>query len=279
MRVTDLGGHSGCKILLCEEGNGAYVRKKSGSLEYNARLQNQAKKQADFNNMLIKAPRIIDTGYDEKGLFYFDMEYVQGITLAEYIKTIEIGKIRNLVTSIVTNIVDLGKETYSDSQCFINKIRSLKKILSAHDNAIVNAAIEMLEKHSWDKFYQTACHGDLTLENIIIKDNQIYLIDFLDSFYDSWIMDVSTLMQDVQTMWSYRKEEPDINAIIRLMIFRDILLDEVKDIAGDTYIEVYYALLLKLVRIFPYTKDEDTYLFLNKKVESVMEIIKMEEEQ
>ena len=40
--------------------------------------------------------------------------------------------------------------------------------------------------------------------------------------------------------------------------------------------EVYYALLLKLIRIYPYTKDEKTYMFLNQKTQSVMNII-MEE--
>lgn len=89
---------------------------------------------------------------------------------------------------------------------------------------------------------------------------------FLDSFYDCWIMDISTLMQDVQTLWSYRfQEEININTLIRLIVFRDILMDKVKQISKDDEIEVYYALLLKLIRIFPYTQDEYTYEFLIKK--------------
>lgn len=131
--------------------------------------------------------------------------------------------------------------------------------------------------HSWDRFGKTACHGDLTLENIIMKDNQLYLIDFLDSFYDCWIMDISTLLQDVQTLWSYRyQDEISNNTLIRLIIFRDILIDKVKSIVGSEYIEVYYALLLKLIRIYPYTKDERTYEFLNKETKAVIEIIKKE---
>ena len=110
-----------------------------------------------------------------------------------------------------------------------------------------------------------------------MKDGQLYFIDFLDSFYDCWIMDISTLLQDVQTLWAYRNDENmDINTSLRVLIFRDILVDEVQDKFGINIVEVYYALLLKLIRIYPYTKDEKTYMFLNQKTQSVMNII-MEE--
>ena len=81
-------------------------------------------------------------------------------------------------------------------------------------------------------------------------------------------------MQDVQTMWSYRHEMTiNIDTLIRLIVFKDILMDAVKNIIHDDYIEVYYALLLKLIRIYPYTKDETTLQYLDKKVKSVLELI------
>ena len=88
-------------------------------------------------------------------------------------------------------------------------------------------------------------------------------------------MDISTLMQDVQTLWSYRfQKEININTLIRLIVFRDILMDTVQKISKKDSIEVYYALLLKLIRIYPYTKDEWTYKFLNQKTNSIISIIK-----
>lgn len=207
------------------------------------------------------------------------MEYVQGITLAEYLKRIEVGKVRGLVEQIVNGINSLiGTEKGEFSErVFQNKIDSLEKKLSTDDNKIVSKAVYMLRKHSWNQFNKTMCHGDLTLENIIVKDGQLYFIDFLDSFYDCWIMDISTLLQDVQTLWAYRNDENmDINTSLRVLIFRDILVDEVQDKFGINIVEVYYALLLKLIRIYPYTKDEKTYMFLNQKTQSVMNII-MEE--
>ena len=281
MIVTDLGGHSGCNILLCEkENNKVFVRKISSDKNYNKRLKMQAEKQASYSNPNIKAPKVLETGYTDDGLYYFDMEYSQGITMSEYIKTIEIGKVRSICESVVTNIVNMDNDDGAvDENIFFNKIEDLKTKLGEKHNSVIDEAITLLQKHCWRRFVKTQCHGDLTLENIIIKDNQLYLIDFLDSFYDSWIMDISTIMQDVQTMWSYRHdEEIEINTKLRLLVFRDILMDTVKKVSPEDYIEVYYALLLKLVRIFPYTKDEETYEFLNVKTKSIINIIREVEE-
>ena len=132
----------------------------------------------------------------------------------------------------------------------------------------------MLAAHNWDKFCVTPCHGDMTLENIIIKDGRLYLIDFLDSFYDCWIMDAAALLQDVQVMWSYRQARQDINTAIRLMIFRDIMIDMIREHAGEDFVqEIYYALLLKLLRIYPYTSDEFTLSFLDNRIEAVIKVI------
>ena len=282
MHITDLGGHSGCKILLCEsEDNRTFVRKVSSSRDYNSRLEIQAEKQRLFRSDTIKVPEVFDSGMTGDGLYYFDMEYIQGITLSEYMKTIEVGKERNLVEAIVHNVVSIKKtDGEVDETLFVKKIAALQEKLAELNNRTIDEAISMLQSHSWSHFVRTSCHGDLTLENIIVKDGQLYLIDFLDSFYDCWIMDISTLMQDVQTMWSYRyQDEININTLLRLVVFRDILMDEVKRVAHEDYIEVYYALLLKLIRIYPYTKDSRTYKFLNEKTSSVIDIIRKEERE
>lgn len=277
MHEIDLGGHSGCKIVLCEpDDNTIFVRKISGDDVYNDRLMAQAKKQKLYKNNKLKTPDIISEGYTEEGLYYFDMEYIQGITLAEYMKTIEIGKVRGLVQSIVNSIVASDDcNGTCDESIFIKKIDSLIQQLAAQNNKIVNEALQMLKNHSWHCFKTSICHGDLTLENIIVKDNQLYFIDFLDSFYNCWIMDISTLLQDVQTLWSYRMDdEISINTVLRLIVFRDILMDEMKVKMGEKNIEIYYALLLKLIRIYPYTNDKETLHFLDEKTSSIINIIK-----
>ncbi len=139
------------------------------------------------------------------------------------------------------------------------------------NNAVINQSLDLLERHDWHKLTNSQCHGDMTLENIIVKDDRLYFIDFLDSFYDSWFLDIGTLLQDVQVMWSYRFEKDvNMNTVLRLIVFRDLLLDEIRKVNPDYVLEIYYSLLQKLIRIYPYTKDELTYNYLNEKTALVL---------
>lgn len=281
----NLGGHSGCQIYLIEDEDGKiFVRKISKDEEYNERLKAQSEKQTSFNGEPVKAPAVLNQGYTEEGLYFFDMEYVQGITLAEYIKTMEIGKVKGLVESLVSSIIPKGSissiPTYKSdvSQIFEKKLSGLRKTLSVHNNPVIDQSLALLEAHDWSKLTYSQCHGDMTLENIIVKNDKLYFIDFLDSFYDSWFLDIGTLLQDVQVMWSYRFQETvSMNTVLRLIVFRDLLIDEIKKVNPAYVVEIYYSLLQKLIRIYPYTKDELTYHFLNEKTSLVIEkIVKLE---
>lgn len=76
MNSYNLGGHSGCQIFLMEDDDGqVFVRKISKDVDYNERLEVQSKKQASFSGDPIRAPRVLDHGYTDDGLFFFDMEY------------------------------------------------------------------------------------------------------------------------------------------------------------------------------------------------------------
>lgn len=285
MNKYNLGGHSGCQIFLIEEDDGSvYVRKISKDKEYNSRLKIQSEKQASFSGDPIKTPKVLNTGYTDEGLYYFDMEYIQGVTLAEYIKTMEIGKVKGLVEALVSSLVPQKQVEISKEQQ--EKVKNVfdKKIADLHNklygnNKIVDQALCLLEKHDWSKLVPSQCHGDMTLENIIVKNDRLYFIDFLDSFYDSWFLDIGTLLQDVQVMWSYRfQNEVSMNTVLRLIVFRDLLLDEIRKLDATYTLEIYYSLLQKLIRIYPYTTDELTYNFLNEKTSIVLTNIKALEE-
>ena len=49
-------------------------------------------------------------------------------------------------------------------------------------------------------------------------------------------------------------------------------LDEIKKIDTGYVLEIYYALLQKMIRIYPYVKDEETYNFLNEKTTIEVEL-------
>lgn len=282
MNSYDLGGHSGCHIYLVENDEGeVFVRKISKDEAYNARLKIQCEKQVVFISKSIKVPKVYKQGFTEEGLFYFDMEYIQGMTLAEYIKTMEIGKVKGLVESLVDSLVpkEQEKATLQEEKLansiFSQKIAELKRTLCVQNNPTINESLQLLEAHDWSAMKPSLCHGDLTLENIIIRNDRLYYIDFLDSFYDSWFLDIGTLLQDVQVLWSYRfQKEVSMNTLLRLIVFKDLLLNEIEKVHSSYILEIYYALLQKLIRIFPYTEDEHTYQFLTDKTGLVVQKIR-----
>lgn len=276
MHVTDLGGHSGCRILLCEgDDNKTFVRKISSGPSYNARLMAQAEKQQAFRGGTVGAPAVYGTGTTSEGLFYFDMEYIQGITLAELMKSLEIGRVRGVAECLVSNMRQGAKAGEEPQKAFLAKIASVEKRLCGRGDAFFEEAMTALKRYDWSAFTASSCHGDMTLENIIVKDGRLYLIDFLDSFFDSFLLDIATLMQDVQLMWAYRHQKSvDINTLLRLMVFRDVLVDEVGKAEDFTMQDIWHALLLKVMRIYPYAKDEATLAFLHARTASILDSIR-----
>ena len=115
------------------------------------------------------------------------------------------------------------------------------------------------------------------MENIIISPKKgIYLFDFLDSFIDSWLIDVAKLLQDLEVGWSYRRVEECRNAKLK----RKILVEQVDDWlikfdpSKNTIRNVYKLLLLNLLRIFPYETNEEDVVFLNRALCLVKEKIR-----
>lgn len=275
MVIKNLGGHSGCKILLLEEDGFYFVRKISSSIEYNKRLEAQAIKQEKFVGKSVKVPKVINKGYDENNYFFFDMEYIKGITLAKYITKIDVTKIYDIANVIISNI-DFSTKRTIKKNIFINKIEDLKNKIESKSE-VVNQAFLFLEKYNWHNYPQSDCHGDLTLENIIVKNGELYFIDFLDSFCDSWILDFGKLFQDVECMWSYRlTDNLDMNTRLRLLILKEILLKKISSINKMYVGDLYSALLLNLIRIYPYSKDEKTVSYLDNQVKKVLLILRKE---
>lgn len=53
------------------------------------------------------------------------MEYIQGITMAEYIKGMEVSKIKSFVDDLLEDIIDFDNCGESDVGAFLNKINAL----------------------------------------------------------------------------------------------------------------------------------------------------------
>lgn len=272
--IKKLEGHSGCSLNLLKMDDLFFVRKFSSSLNYNTRLKKQCIKQYKFNFQNVLAPKIFKYGI-ENDCFYFDMEFIQGKTLSEYFSSILITEIADFIRLFFLNIQNQDNFLNPKANIvFKKKIDDLKSIIKPTEN--VRMSIKLLESFDWSYAYKSPCHGDLTLENIIITpDKKLYLIDFLDSFYDSWLIDLAKLLQDLYLGWSFRNMKNDTNRNLRLLIAKESVFEEIGKMKNsENIVETVYALLLlNVLRIYPYTKDEKTFIFLENSIKKILNIL------
>jgi thiamine kinase-like enzyme len=111
--------------------------------------------------------------------------------------------------------------------------------------------------YDWQKINKSYSHGDLTFENIIIRDGEIFFIDFLDSFTSSRVLDYSKLMQDIASAWSWRENTQ--SPFINLLLLDNILKESV---STNILTASHKMLILNLLRIIPYSsKKEEEFLY------------------
>ncbi len=246
MVIKQLKGHSGCKIVLYEKDNSKFVRKVSSSPSYNERLKRQMYKQANFESSHIKAPKILNSG-EEKDLFFFDMEYVGGVTFSNYISSTTIQN-SDLIMEKLLHLTDQNNDGNDDFTSAIHdKLQYITDKVSFSGEPYKSYCLDF----DWTSISTGFCHGDLTFENILIYKSQIYLIDFLDSFVDTKYMDISKLLQDVMLMWSWRDSE-------KFPLVKNIYMyDKIMSGLDDNEKEIVQRfLVLNMLRILPYANEQ-----------------------
>lgn len=252
MIIKKLKGHSGCKVFLCESNNRKFVRKISHSVDYNDRLEAQMEKQNQFKSELIRSPKILDQGYDNE-YFYFDMEYISGISLSRFITISELNQSKTIINKLLI-FCNGNHDNFSNvSMNLKDKINNLNLKKSSKFEDYKAYCLD----YDWKNVSTGFCHGDLSFENIIINNSEIYLIDFLDSFVESKYIDISKIFLDLLMMWSWRNENT------RPFIKNILLYDHLFELISTKDMEIIKRMIiLNLIRIIPYT-DSQTYTIVN----------------
>ena len=192
-------GKSGCKLEIV---NNSIIRKSSTQLAYSSRLFKQAHKQANFPQSKydhLFAPKVYRL--ENTPLSCFEMEYLPGSTFINFFETSSFQSIESATNTIIKFLQINLKEAdpQSINQLLLDKLEFLSKksqfgeTISQLETYIVNH--DLIIPHSY-------CHGDMTLSNMLFVNSDIYLIDFLDSFVDSVLVDLVKLKQDLHYYWS-----------------------------------------------------------------------------
>ena len=166
--IKYLSGHSGCEISLFQGPDGLFVRKTAGRTDYNKRLRIQLAKQLAYKSTQnpndIHAPKIYGTGVCDN-IFYFDMQYLECRTMAEYMNNISDNELQRFVNLVMHELhLDDCVMMPDTNSIFQKKIKSLYQ--NVPGDQIYIDALQRLEKYDFSNVPYSKCHGDLTLENI-----------------------------------------------------------------------------------------------------------------
>jgi hypothetical protein len=262
-----LSGFSGARILLIRDGNSpAFVRKISADTAGNHRLHLQAIKQTLTRGLLegvAATPNVIGEG-ELDGVYYFDMEYVQGLDGISFLRTASFREIDVFVSKMCESLELFSKLPHPSLRLkprenAQQKCQEILKVLAPDDaqaRGLIHELIEWTEKLDLpEDVAVTACHGDMTLENVVVTSKgELVFIDLLDSFFDHWLADVGKLDQDLRGGWYTRKSPALPIGIVRYV--RGRLQRFTRGALGDLADMLPLLVCIHFARILPYAKGE-----------------------
>lgn len=263
-----LEGRSGCRLEVLNVNGTFHVRKYSKEPSYNDRLLKQATKQEEFriahkfSDFL--TPEITASSGPNQNLVWFEMTYIHGQKFSEFFERADIQQIRSLAAKFIAFFEHEFVQSVPaqlDKRVITDKILSLEHALKDRallDRPLIDSTLQYLKRIPDEKLPMKSCHGDFTLSNMLFVENQIYLLDFLDSFIESPMMDLVKFRQDTRFHWSLMIDH-ELPAERRGKIIQvfDFLDREVVNALGQKEVfEVWYDYLqvFNLLRILPYVE-------------------------
>ena len=278
-----LSGFSGSYVyLLRSHSNALFVRKGTNTLEGSFRLEQQFNKLLAFQNYnftAVTSPKILKTGHYHD-FFYMDLEYIQSLDLIEYLATANVSQLRYLGETLGNFLIEMGKQPPVEkvpknvTNVFYNKTLALvEKCAWLPDRVKVNLFLNVKNIAQLMESKSSLCHGDFTFENILIdKNEQIWLIDHLDSFCPYYWQDISKLHQDLSGEW-FRFRRPGAQVPKYVLSYLSSYLLEYVCKFDQSYFSAHNGLLaLVFTRILPYTTDNEVREFVMSRVSHYLDI-------
>lgn len=280
----EVKGHSGCQIDVVREDDGLFIYKSTHDPGYLNRLQLQGRKQQDASKMElqhIRVPKIIDIQRDAESVV-LKMEYVYSKNFVGYFEYAGFEQISYFIQALCLFLkyeikdspvqkvdADILKTKFADVQR-----KTLQNPVLCDDEEVVQ-----LLKQSASCFDAVSdmlmpvgtCHGDLTFSNILFNGNNYYLIDFLDSFVESPLLDIVKIRQDSAFLWSQLMFSGQYDAI-RLQIVANKIDQEIVRFASQYEWYQYYPVfqLMNFLRVLQYAKEEKVINYLKRIINQLL---------
>jgi len=268
LKKEKLIGNSGCKLDIFKD-RIFKVRKQSSNILNSKRLHKQYLKILNFKSFKnISVPKIYSSKNSKK-LFYYDMEYINGPTLSLYLMSQPIFETKIIIDNLINFIFNCKKKAnikYSQYK-FLYKIKNLKKN-KIFKKPFFKEIFKTLREHNWRNIEKSISHGDLSLENIIIKEKNIKFIDLSENFVSSYKLDISKLIFDIISSWSFRNTELNLDNLKIYTVKIYLLKILSKKLSSNDIEDIKMLIVLDFLRVLIYTKKKNEVDLLEKKLKN-----------
>ena len=265
--LIPLSGFSGAHVALLSPDSmkDSCVRKAAITPDASKKLRDQAYKLDKLSVALggaARVPKVLRDGTIDD-CYWFDMQFVPGMDAIQYLANGTRQKVDSLVNQIgqvlqVQSGISAAGRKEIDLHSQISK--KLDEI-NQHTGGIHNERLAAIRNAiSCDRLLLSPnlAHGDLTLENILIDQNEkIWLIDAITSPFDHYWIDLAKLFQDLVGRWFLHRGRTLSIGLVKTVAER-ILQQAIA--LNPRYLDYHHILLaLNFARILPYCKcSEDT---------------------
>jgi tRNA A-37 threonylcarbamoyl transferase component Bud32 len=285
----DIQGHSGCDISIVTEDNELRIYKSTHDAGYVPRLVNQANKQISASKteyQHIRVPKIFEVEQSATDAT-IKMEYIYSKNFVEYFENAGFEQIKYLIGAIKYFVdLEINASTMQvvPSSILTDKMadvaRKVEKNVHLKDDAeaqeLVRLSSEVMNRVGDMELPVGTCHGDLTFSNILFNGNNYYLIDFLDSFIESPLLDIVKIRQDTAYLWSTLMYHKPFDKV-RLSIISekiDMAIDEYFTGKYEWYRRYYMPLqLMNFLRILQYGKEEKVIAYLKRVIAGQLAVL------
>ena len=259
-------GNSGCKLSIYKDG--VYKIRKQSTNKFNSnRLFKQSQKILKFKNYRNISVANIYTINQKNKLFYLDLEYINGSTLSLYLMSQPLSLTYKIINQITDYIFNCKKNSLSrfKKKIFLIKIENLYK-KKKFRNKFFSKIFDSLKNYKWENIEKSQSHGDLSLENIIIKDNKIKFIDLSENFAESYKLDISKIIFDLICLWSFRNVPLRIDDLKIYYLKVHLLKIFFKKLSKNDIKDVKMLIILDFIRVLDYTNKNEEIKLLKKKL-------------
>ena len=283
----EVQGHSGCQISISQENNTLFVLKGTNNISYIPRLIKQAEKQKNYSQeegFKIQIPQIFSI-VNEASNCIIKMEYVYALNFIDFFERSgqkAINKFYCTLKEFIEWEISHSSLTEIPYTIIQHKFENIKETIAQNQLLQNDQDIALLLKKSASFFERPGmiyiptgkCHGDLTLSNILFDGGENYLIDFLDSFIESPLIDIVKLRQDTAFYWSEKMYTNKYDSL-RLHLILKILDERICKMASQfAWYDQYYQTfqLMNFWRIMQYATKPEIVEYLKSIIFSLTNI-------